>query len=131
MNEILEDDAPLTHTEQAMAYYGNDLTPAEKVTFEAHLAGCAECQALLADAQRLLPRAEALLAATAAFKPKYTVEEQVRRFDQMVAAERVQRRRRWRLATYALAVGVAVMVGIAALNALRSPPRPAQTMYAP
>jgi anti-sigma factor RsiW len=51
------------HREQAMAYYGNDLTSQERVEFEAHLATCSECQALLAKAGRLLPPAEALLAA--------------------------------------------------------------------
>jgi anti-sigma factor RsiW len=107
----MTEDNTLSHTEQAMAYYGGDLSPEEQAAFEAHLAGCEECQKLLAEARRLLPAAEAMLA----FKPKYTVEEQVQRFDQIRQMRREleegQRRQRpWRIATYALAAFVAALL---------------------
>jgi anti-sigma factor RsiW len=122
----MTEETELTHTEQAMAYYGEELSADEKFAFERHLEGCKECQELLADARRLLPAAEALLA----FKPKYTVEEQVRRFDGMVAAEAHQRARRFQVAKWALAA-VALVALTAGIYAMSRPPPLRQVISAP
>jgi anti-sigma factor RsiW len=123
----MTEDTELTHSERALAYYGNDLSPEEKAEFEVHLPGCEECQKLLADARELLPAAEAILA----FQPKHTVEEQVRLFDAQVRAEQAQRVRRYRYVGLALAAAIAAVIGIAAFEALKPVARPAQKMYAP
>jgi anti-sigma factor RsiW len=78
---------PPTHDEmleQAMAYYGGDLSPEEAAAFEAHLATCPGCQEALRLAKESFPLVEQLLA----FKPKHTIDEQVARFEAMVAEKR-------------------------------------------
>jgi anti-sigma factor RsiW len=70
--------------EQAMAYYGGDLSPAEAAEFEAHLATCPGCQAVLRLAKENLPQAMALLA----FTPKHTIDQQVARFEALAAETR-------------------------------------------
>ncbi len=70
--------------EEAIAYYGGDLSPEEKALFEAHLADCPGCQEALRLAKENLPQLEAMLA----FKPKHTIDEQVSRFEQMMAQKR-------------------------------------------
>jgi anti-sigma factor RsiW len=103
--------------EQVVAYYGGDLTGAEKAEFEAHLATCEECQRALQLARKALPVAEDMLA----FKPKRTIDEQVARFEAMWAektkAERQVTRARaapsrlWlTLVTMAVAAAVALLL---------------------
>jgi len=70
--------------EQAMAYYGGDLSPEEAAQFEAHLATCPGCQEALRMAKAALPLAEQLLA----FKAKHTIDEQVKRFEALVEEKR-------------------------------------------
>ncbi len=104
-------DKPETHDEmleQAMVYYGGDLSAAEAAAFEAHLATCAGCQESLRFAKERLPVAEALLA----FTPKRSIEEQVQRFEAMVAerrrAARPRRARLWIGLVFGAAMAAAV-----------------------
>jgi anti-sigma factor RsiW len=90
MAELYDDDAPLTHLEQAMLYRNGDMTPEEKAAYEPHLATCAECQRSIATANKVMPFVNAHLA----FKPKRTVDEQVAKFDrERKAREAIERQR--------------------------------------
>jgi anti-sigma factor RsiW len=80
-------DRPKPHDEmleQAMAYYGADLSPEEAAEFEKHLATCPGCQEALQLAKTTFPIVEQILA----FKPKHTIDEQVKRFEAMVEKKR-------------------------------------------
>jgi anti-sigma factor RsiW len=101
--------------EQLMAYYGGDLTGDELAEFEAHLAGCEDCQITLKLAKKTLPMAEAMLA----FKPKHTIDEQVARFEAMWAEKRraeararTSRNRRWLVVAFGATAAAATAVAI-------------------
>jgi anti-sigma factor RsiW len=119
--------------EQVMAYYGGDLTGEERTEFEAHLAGCQECQNALAQAKQALPTAEAL----AAFQPKRTIDEQVARFEEMVSKKRAReadelrtrQRRLW--ISLAVATAVAAAVGYVFLRVIGSTVAPDRQVYIP
>src|SRR5262249_1340487 len=123
-------DARLT---QVMAYYGGDLTGEERVEFEAHLAGCAECQKALEQAKQSLPMAEAM----AAFQPKRTIDEQGARFEEMVRKKRAreadERRTRQRRLWISLVVATAVatVVGWVFLRVIGSTVSPDRQVYVP
>jgi anti-sigma factor RsiW len=133
-------DIPGDHDErleQAMAYYGGDLSPEERAEFEAHLASCAECTEALRLAKVAFPAVEQVLG----FTPKHSIDEQVARFEARVrerdeksravstaASTRPRRARLW----VGLAVAAAV-AAIALLVFLRMTPlgRPGEREYAP
>jgi anti-sigma factor RsiW len=106
-------DRPKLHDdrlEQAMAYYGGDLSPEEAAEFEAHLASCPGCQEALRLAKAALPLAEQLLA----FTPKRSIDEQVARFEAMVEEKR---RKEWRARPSRRRLWVGIAVGAAAAAA--------------
>jgi anti-sigma factor RsiW len=116
--------------EQLMDYYAGDVAGEARAEFEAHLEACEECQTTLRRAKEVLPFAEAYLA----FKPKYTVDEQVARFEAMAAErDRAGKRepRRWGL-WLGLALGATAAV-VVAMAWLRQAPvvHPGQEIYAP
>jgi anti-sigma factor RsiW len=120
--------------ERVVAYYGDELTPAEKTEFEAHLATCEGCQHALRLAQMALPVAEDILA----FKPKHTIDEQVARFEAMWAEKRkaeaaaLRTRRSMVWLRWGVALGAAVAVGMLLfLLKLPGKVRPDQEIYAP
>jgi anti-sigma factor RsiW len=119
-----------THTDRAMAYYGNDLSPEERAEFEQHLATCAECQALLEKAKQFLPTAERMLAASSKFTPRHTIDEQVARFERMVAEERDSEKQSAVRMRWSLALAAAVLVALAGVAfVVLSRPRPAKDGY--
>lgn len=128
MFELLED-----HLDRAMAYYGEDLSPAEHAVFEAHLVGCADCQKLIADARALLPAAEQALASA----PRRTLAEAGAHFEALLAERRAatplpfSQRRTVRLVGYALAASLLVAVGFVAFRALGPKPPAPQQLAAP
>jgi anti-sigma-K factor RskA len=131
--ETAEEQAELDHLERAMAYQAGDLAGEAKAEFEAHLGTCERCQRALAAATEWLPKLGELGPAAPAFTPKRSVEEQVARFDAMVAAERDARRGKL-LRRVGLAIAAVVVVAFATvvvLNALHAGPRPQEHLYAP
>ena len=71
-------------SDEITSYLSETLEPQERAAFETHLAGCEECRQELADQKALFARVNEVLAV----KPKRTIEEQVARFEKMVAEER-------------------------------------------
>ncbi len=133
-------DIPGDHDErleQAMAYYGGDLSPEETVEFEAHLAGCVECTEALRLAKAAFPAVDQVLG----FTPKRSIDEQVERFEALVR----ERDEKARVSSHAalvrprrvpLWVGLALAAAVAAIAFLvfsRMAPlgRPGEREYAP
>ena len=124
-------------SDEITSYLSETLEPRERATFEAHLEGCDECRQELAAQQALFARVNQMLAV----KPKRTIEEQVARFEKMVAAERAQKR--WHAPAWmiglaaAIAAAAAAAVGTWELAAPRleqmvsSPRRPANPVAGP
>jgi len=75
-------------SDEITSYLSETLEPRERAAFETHLAGCEECRQELAAQKALFARVNEVLAV----KPKRTIEEQVARFEKMVAEERAQKR---------------------------------------
>jgi anti-sigma factor RsiW len=104
--------------EQAMAYYGGDLSPEEAGEFEKHLSTCPGCQEALRLATEALPLANKLLA----IPRKHTIDEQVQRFEAMVEEKRrTERRARSRRLWLAVGFGAAAAAA-AAVAILRIAP---------
>jgi anti-sigma factor RsiW len=129
MTEELPEPAGLAELERAVAYHAGHLDAAARAEFEVHLATCAACQQTLAEMKQLMPKLGSLESAVPGFTPKRTVEEQVARFDRMVAAERRQRLFR-RVAVVAVAAAVAIG-GVAAFKVLTHHKPPRQQLFAP
>jgi anti-sigma factor RsiW len=126
----------IEHLAQAMAYQAGDLNPTERAAFEAHLPTCKICPAAMAASGEHWKQLSALGGA-ATFTPKYTVDEQVQRFDAMVKAEREAKRapdEPW-LARYwgRLVLGAAAAAAAAVLLVMRTPSASTgpDHMYAP
>jgi len=113
--------------DEITSYLSETLEPKERAAFEAHLKDCQECQRELADQKALFAQVNEVLAV----KPKRTIEEQVARFEKMVAAERAEKRRRllWQIP---LGLALAAAATVAAANLLHRPAqRPDQIMNSP
>ena len=114
-------------SDEITSYLSETLESAERAAFETHLKGCEECQRELAAQKALFARVNQVLAV----KPKRTIEEQVARFEKMVAAERAEKRRRlfWQIP---LGIALAAAATVAAANLLHhTAQRPDQIMTAP
>jgi anti-sigma factor RsiW len=96
-------------SDEITSYLSETLEPRERAAFEAHLEECEECRQELAAQKALFARANEALAV----KPKRTIEEQVARFEKMVAAERTEKKR-WRAPP--LAIRLAAAAAVAALG---------------
>jgi anti-sigma factor RsiW len=109
-------------SDEITSYLSDTLEPEARASFEAHLATCQECQEELAAQRALFAQVNQALA----FKPKRTIDEQVARFEQQVAAERAAHRprprRAWRLPAGALALAAGAA---AVFLMLRQPAGPA------
>ncbi len=122
-------------SDEITSYLSETLEPAERAAFEAHLEGCEECREELAAQKALFARVNELLAV----KPKRTIEEQVARFEKMVAAERATERSgersRKRLRAPPWAIGLAAAAATASAAALGTwelaAPRVEQVLGAP
>ena len=117
-------------SDEITSYLSDTLEPPERAAFEAHLAGCEECRRDLEAQQALFLRVNEALAV----KPKRTIEEQVARFEKIVAAERaaqsesrnsaVPKLRRRRLPNWALGLaarGFAAAAAAAGIWELAAP----------
>ena len=124
----------IEHLAQAMAYQAGDLNPTERAAFEAHLPTCKICPPAMAASGEHWKQLSQLEAPT--FTPKYTVEEQVQRFDAMVKEERRTKQARnepW-VARYWGRLVLAGAAVAAVFLVMRTPPTPSagpQHMYAP
>ena len=100
-------------SDEITSYLSETLEPPERAAFEAHLRGCEECRQELAAQKALFDRVNQVLAV----KPKRTIEEQVARFEKMVAAERATtpNKKRWRAPAWAIGLAAAVATAAAAM----------------
>ena len=118
-------------SDEITSYLSETLEPKERAAFEAHLRGCEECQRELAAQKALFAQVNQVLAV----KPKRTIEEQVARFEKMVAAERAAEpsRKRRRVPAWAIGIGAAAATAAAAAVGIleSSGPRLEQVVGAP
>ena len=118
-------------SDEITSYLSETLEPKERSAFEAHLRGCEECQRELAAQKALFAQVNQVLAV----KPKRTIEEQVARFEKMVAAERAAEpsRKRRRVPAWAIGIGAAAATAAAAAVGIleSSGPRLEQVVGAP
>jgi anti-sigma factor RsiW len=124
-------------SDEITSYLSETLEPAERAAFEAHLQGCEECQRDLAAQKALFAQVNEVLAV----KPKRTIEEQVARFEKMVAAERAAaqtgkplEKRRRRVPAWAIGLGAATAAAAVAAVGIweTASPRPEPgKVYAP
>jgi anti-sigma factor RsiW len=118
-------------SDEITSYLSETLEPETRTELEAHLEGCEECQAEVEAQKALFSQVNEVLAV----KPKRTIDEQVARFEKIVAQERAQagvvRRRPMR---WALPLGIAVAAALAAAAVIAwhgAQPRRDQIMAAP
>ena len=100
-------------SDEITSYLSETLEPEERAAFEEHLKTCEECQRDLAAQKALFAQVNKMLAV----KPKRTIEEQVARFEKMVAEERAGKTaetRRRRVPGWAIGIGAAVATAAAA-----------------
>lgn len=92
---------------QIHRYHDGDLSPAERASIEAHLAACAECQALLADLEKLSE-----MFATVPFADMTTRAHNRMEGAWWAAAKQAQDRSVRRFASWLTAAAAAVLVFI-------------------
>jgi anti-sigma factor RsiW len=122
-------------SDEITSYLSETLEPEVRAELEAHLESCEECQAETEAQNALFAQVNEALVV----KPKHTIDEQVARFEKIVAAERAQKRlkvrhklRRRLLWQIPVGVAVAAMLAVVAAQLLRAPAqRPDQIMAAP
>jgi anti-sigma factor RsiW len=109
-------------SDEITGYLSETLEPEARAALEAHLDTCEECQDEAAAQRALFDQVNQALAV----KPERTIDQQVARFEKMVAAERAQKRRRLRWL-------IPVRIVLAAALAVVAAPvrRPVQIMAAP
>jgi anti-sigma factor RsiW len=118
-------------SDEITSYLSETLEPEERAKLEAHLDTCEECQSEVEAQKALFSQVNEVLAV----KPKRTIDEQVARFEKIVAQERAQavavRRRRLR---WELPLGIAVAAALAAMAVIAwhgASTRPDRIMAAP
>jgi len=118
-------------SDEITSYLSETLEPETRAELEAHLDDCQECQAEVEAQKALFSQVNEVLAV----KPKRTIDEQVARFEKIVAQERARavavRRRRLR---WELPLGIAVAAALAAMAVIAwhgASTRPDQIMAAP